>query len=144
MKSKIKGTIWQTDYKSRVFLREGTEWTNNATDVEIIFNSFLCFSPRFLALCKKRGTKKGLLLPGSAHICGHPKRIQGKAIFASLFMAQVNRFWVFWKDLPAIGKLPRQWVRKAIREYFQTQNNWKSILHSYSQRLGVWCFIPSW
>lgn len=40
--------------------------TDQATDVERVFNSFLCFSPCFLALCGEKGTKKGLLLPGSA------------------------------------------------------------------------------
>lgn len=76
-----------------------------------------------MALCKGRGTKKGLLLAGSAQVCVHPERILGKANFASLFMAQIKRFLVFWKDLPVIGKLLLQRVKKAFREYFQTPNN---------------------
>lgn len=86
-------------------MHEGTECTDKATDVEIVFN---CFDVSLLAFwhCIRKGRiKKGLLLPGSAHVCVHPKRMQRKVIFASLFMAQINRVFVFWKDLPVIGKL---------------------------------------
>lgn len=39
---------------------------HKATDVGILFNLVLCSSPSSWSLCKERGTKKGLLLPGSA------------------------------------------------------------------------------
>lgn len=90
--------------------------TDQATDVERVFNSFLCFSPCFLALCGEKGTKKGLLLPGSA----------GE------------------NDLCKVDRDSVSWERQAEESYQGELSDSEIIKRPFSIhscRLGGWCFL---